>query len=330
MANKERGLIDRKITYTNPEKSNWQWARTALKIVSYATVIFPLLMLGVKMGDRFFSGKILSQAEIIPLHTPLQEDINQPDQSEKRDVQNDLRVKLDERSLECFEINPTLPKQKLHVDQDKIFPKDINNNSGIIINIPKEVQNSLDIIFGMENVVSRIPICEKIVDDSFSTASDLPYPIMKAMDKFNTPCIFIKLKVADPEEYYNKHSAESMAIVAKHEVSQNNKITIESALSQLKEKELKRIKAETHVLTLGQVYRAGAPLLWGPREDYYAHREPSFLCKKGMLYIDQITYSEDGAVIESLKDKIPEFQKLFKEEGVGSDVFENRWILALD
>lgn len=67
--------------------------------------------------------------------------------------------------------------------------------------------------------------------------------------------------------------------------------------------------------------------MWGSWEQ--SRREPSFFCQELRYYDDQITY-EDGAVIDSLKDKIPEFQKLFTVEGVGTDVYGNRWKLALD
>ena len=191
-----------------------------------------------------------------------------------------------------------IPDQKKTSSEllEKIFPKDAHSKAETTIKIPKKVQNSLVEIFGIKDVVSKMPVCEKTVDDFF-TVEDIPYPVMKAKDKFGFPFVFVKLKVANPEEY-NKH----YSLIADN-------------------------KAKTHLIILGQIYKNKPPLMWGSWEQ--SRREPSFFCQELRYYDDQITY-EDGAVIDSLKDKIPEFQKLFTVEGVGTDVYGNRWKLALD
>ncbi len=216
---------------------------------------------------------------------------------------------------------------KTCIKESVLFPA---NSSTVAVNIPQEVAKSLDEIFGIKDVVSKMPVCEKIVGDDFSFETDLPHPIMKATDIHDAPHVFVKLKLADPEAYYEKCFAESDAKRAIELASEHKEYTVKEILTQIRVKKLNSIKEKTYALALGQKYYDGSSLLWGPPECYHEDRHPAFFNERSAFYIDQITYNTDGSVVESLKDKIPEFQKLFLEEGIGTDVYGNQWKLALD
>jgi len=277
-------------------------------------------------------------------------------QSEQTPSRSSKRKKIDTEE--------TSGKAGSSIDLDKVFPANLKTSSKVKVDIPEAVQKSLDIIFGIEDVVGKMPVCSKIVDDSFSPDTDLLTPIMKATDKFGAPCVFIKLKAADPEAYYEKSFADADVVLAEEIASKKEDLTVDQfliqlkekrlkgadvvlaeeiaskkedltvdqLLIQLKEKRLKGIEAKTHIFMLAQAYYDRSPLLWKPRNFAYLETQgPAFLFKRSLFYEDQITYEENGGVVGSIEhNKIPEFQKLFNGEGIGTDVYGNRWVLALD
>lgn len=218
------------------------------------------------------------------------------------------------------------PKQKkVIIDLTKIFIKDTKDDNHPKVVIPQEIQESLAEIFGIENIVDEIPTYNGVIDDSFKF-ENLTWPIMKAMDMNQTPCIFIKFKVADPGAYYDKVLAEAdlefriEPKIQSGEIPENKK---DDAAQKLKKNKLSSVAKKTYYLTFGQSYHDSSKLLWVIKGSHYEGKDPSFLSQH-----TQLTYPSNGDVINSLKEQIPEFQKLFTE-GVGTDVYGNSWKLDL-
>jgi 1-acyl-sn-glycerol-3-phosphate acyltransferase len=208
----------------------------------------------------------------------------------------------------------------------RIFPENTNTNDKIHVDIPEQVKKSLDQIFGIQDVVDKMPTHEEVLEGEFG---NIPYPIMKGIDKEGKPLVILKFLIANPEEYYNFNLAKNDRERVEFAIEQNHlkEGEEEIAIQDLKEKSLKRISAEAHYLILHQIYSDGSELLWGPVEHYHQRREPSFFFKCSAFCIDQITH-ENGEVVESLQDKIPEFQKLFNGE-IATDSYDNQWKLLI-
>ncbi|MFI5342695.1 MAG: hypothetical protein ACHQUC_00570 [Chlamydiales bacterium] len=208
-----------------------------------------------------------------------------------------------------------------HPHFDRIFCGDaIENPPAISVTIPEPVKKSLDIIFGIENVVDRIPTYNKCGDDDFEI-NHLPFPIMKGNDPFGTPLIFIKFKVFNAEEHYRTHYLNSNELECIKERATEDGNDPVAAEANYKAKVLKAIPRQTYCLILRQKYRDADPLLWCTQQRGYT--APSFL--DGYL-----TYDNGNVTTSSLHDKIPEFQKLFSQEGIGKDLHGIEWTVATE
>lgn len=223
---------------------------------------------------------------------------------------------------ETLNTSPDKPTEEplRHPHFDRIFCGDSKENPPrISVTVPQAIRESLDTLFGIPNVVERIPTYNEIFDNSFDI-DQLPSPIMKGRDSSGTPYIFIKLKAINSEECYRILFKDTIQFVREAAVEKGQ--SPDEAEASFKRAKLREISGKTYFLRLGQQYRNADPLLWSVRTSEDNNR-PYFLG-------EQMTYEDDGKLLPRLESNIPEFQKLFSAERVGKDQEGLEWTLATD
>lgn len=218
--------------------------------------------------------------------------------------------------------------QKKFPIMEKIFSDIPHNKNAPKVEIDQTVQNRLSEIFGIEDIFNKVPVYEKIIDSSLDLLCDLPCPIMKGTimvywpykDTYlrkHLPFIAVKLKVADPKEFYRMHSG-------------NHKMN-----SKPSSKTIKVISDKTYTRYFYQ-NNPEKPTSWVPNgispyeNEYVSNDMPSFLCvKEPTGECSNYPIIEQNTIPACLKEQIHEFQKLFTK-GIGTDVFGNKWKLATD
>lgn len=245
-------------------------------------------------------------------------------------IRNNLVV---DPSLEFIEDSEEEESQELPIfDLSKIFPLELTNEADIEIIIPQAIQNSLATLFGIEDVVNKLPVCQKVADDNFSV-TDMPSPIMRVRASNGTPAIIFKLKVADPQAYMDNITDEGMLRARAEELqTSNEEFSIDEIFIELKKATLKNINEKIHLFSLAPFDggRLENIFCWRPRIIGDEEKEPAFFIKKAILTEDNITEQHSGNLVPSAEAQMPEFQKLFKDDGIATDPNGNKWKLAVD
>ncbi len=225
---------------------------------------------------------------------------------------------------------PTDLKKMASIDLSQIFPEN-KEEVQIQVEIPEKVKKSLDQIFGIDDVVDKMPVYGQVNSDDFKI-EDVPYPVMKAIDRNGAPCVIIKLLISNPEKYYDDRGFAEKDLKGVEAAIKNNRIREDEkdeTLNKLKEKRTLNIAKKPFVLVLRKKYwNDPSSSIWVPKNDGVGESFPTFFKRSLPGYVEQLTH-DDGSVCDYLEDIIPEFQKLFKGEGVGTDFYGNEWKLCM-
>lgn len=240
----------------------------------------------------------------------------------------------EDQSMETTEAEEDSEHEEIQplIDLSAILPPELTNLANIKVVIPEVIQQSLATLFGIEDIVNKLPICQKIGDSTFS-AADMPSPVMKVCAANHTPAIIFKLKVADPQEYlvnFEKFTNEDSLRSRAEKIQTTNLETKEYSIDQLiiilKEAQLNVIKEQIHLFSLIP-YDNQEPLCWISRVAGDNYREPAFFTKKGFLDEPNFTDKNTGELVPSAKSQMLEFQKLFNGDGIATDPNGNKWKL---
>jgi hypothetical protein len=205
--------------------------------------------------------------------------------------------------------------------QKTLFPPCESDNPVLIDKFPEEVKAIMDEHFGIKDIVSKLPTCAKIVDDDFLLVNDVPYPIMKGIDKNGYPCIFVKLRDANCDTQNINSGFKQLKEDIVEYYSSRYKITPEEAEEMAKKNYVEMHCKKTFTIALREQFRnlvpEGTPSFLRIVGDTGRSGEPLF----GSLFT---------RTSGTRRDPVPEFHKLMEEGGIATDINGNQWKLALN